>query len=51
MLGAQQGVKMSDLDWMDDDDNRLFGVTAEIAWTPKPAYQLTIRTPLYAVRN
>jgi len=26
-------------------------VTAQIAWVPKPAYQLTIRTPLYAVRN
>ncbi len=40
-----------DLDRMDDNDNRLFGITAQIAWTPKPAYQLTIRTPLYAVRN
>jgi hypothetical protein len=40
-----------DLDRMDDNDNRLFGVTAEIMWVPKPAYQLTIRTPLYAVRN
>jgi hypothetical protein len=29
----------------------MFGVTAEIAWTPKPAYQLTVRTPLYAVRH
>ena len=27
-------------------DNRLFGVTAQIAWTPKPSYQLTLRTPL-----
>jgi hypothetical protein len=40
-----------DLDRMDDDDNRLFGVTAQISWVPKPSYQLTIRTPLYAVRN
>ena len=40
-----------DLDRMDDNDNRLFGVTAQIAWVPKPAYQLTIRTPLYAIRN
>jgi hypothetical protein len=40
-----------DLDRMDDSDNRLFGVTAEISWTPKPAYQLTLRTPLYAIRN
>jgi hypothetical protein len=40
-----------DLDRYDDNDNRLFGVTAEIDWTPKPAYQLTVRTPLYLVRN
>jgi hypothetical protein len=40
-----------DLDRMDDNDNRLFGLTAEIMWVPKPAYQLTLRTPLYFVRN
>lgn len=40
-----------DLDRMDDNDNRLFGITALIAWMPKPSYQLTLRTPLYAVRN
>jgi hypothetical protein len=40
-----------DLDRYDDNDNRLFGVTAEIDWTPKPAYQLTVRTPLYLVKN
>lgn len=40
-----------DLDRMDDNDNRLFAVTAEIMWVPKPAYQLTLRTPLYFVRN
>ena len=28
-----------------------FGVTAQIAWVPKPSYTLTVRTPLYAVRN
>jgi hypothetical protein len=39
------------LDRNDDNDNRLFGVTAQIDWTPKPAYQLTVRTPLYAIRN
>jgi hypothetical protein len=43
-----QPIVRLDLDRMDDNDNRLFGVTAQIAWTPKPAYQLTIRTPLYA---
>ena len=46
-----QPIVRFDLDRMDDNDNRLFGVTAEISWVPKPAYQLTIRTPLYAVRN
>jgi hypothetical protein len=46
-----QPIVRFDLDRMDDNDNRLFGVTAEIMWTPKPAYQLTVRTPLYAVRN
>lgn len=40
-----------DIDRMDDNDNRLFGVSAQIAWTPKAAYQLTIRMPLYAVRH
>jgi hypothetical protein len=34
---------------MDDKDNRLFGVTAEIAWTQKPAYELTVRNPLYVL--
>lgn len=46
-----QPIVRFDLDRMDDDDNRLFGVTAQIAWTPKPAYQLTLRTPLFAVKN
>jgi hypothetical protein len=46
-----QPIVRFDLDRLDDNDNRLFGITALIAWTPKPAYQLTIRTPLYFVRN
>jgi hypothetical protein len=46
-----QPVVRVDLDRMDHNHNRLFGVTAQIAWVPKPSYQLTIRTPLYAVRN
>jgi hypothetical protein len=46
-----QPIVQFNLDRMDDNDNRLFGVTAQISWVPKPAYQLTIRTPLYAVRN
>ncbi|NPU12297.1 hypothetical protein HL666_16105 [Bradyrhizobium sp. 83002] len=40
-----------DLDRMDDNDNRLFGITAQIAWAPKPVYQLTVRTPLYAIKD
>ncbi len=40
-----------DLDRMDDNDNRLFGITAQIAWISKPSCQVTLRTPLYAVRN
>jgi hypothetical protein len=46
-----QPIVRFDLDRNDDNDNRLFGVTAQISWTPKPACQLTVRTPLYAVRN
>ncbi|MEW6640990.1 MAG: hypothetical protein AB1586_10835 [Pseudomonadota bacterium] len=46
-----QPVLRIDLDRMDDNDNRLFGVTAEIDWTPKPAFQFVLRTPLYLVRN
>ena len=40
-----------DLDRMDDNDNRLFGASIEVAWTPQPLVQMTLRTPLYAVRN
>jgi hypothetical protein len=46
-----QPIVRLDLDKMDDNDNRLFGVTAQIAWVPKPSYLLTLRTPLYAVRH
>jgi len=46
-----QPILRLDLDLLDDSDNRLFGLTAQIAWVPKPSYQVTIRTPLYAVRN
>lgn len=46
-----QPVLRLDLDRLDDDDNRMLGITAEIMWTPKPAYQLTLRTPLYFTRN
>lgn len=46
-----QPILRLDLDRMDDNDNRLFGITAQIAWMPKPSYQVTVRTPLYAVRH
>ncbi|MDB5584792.1 MAG: hypothetical protein JWR80_9968 [Bradyrhizobium sp.] len=46
-----QPIVRLDLDRMDDDDNRLFGITAVISWMPKPSYQLTVRTPLYLVKN
>ncbi|WP_225164026.1 hypothetical protein [Bradyrhizobium sp. BRP56] len=46
-----QPIVRLDLDRMDDNDNRLFGVTAQIMWVPKPAYQVTLRTPLYFARN
>lgn len=40
-----------DLDRVDDNSNRLFGASIEVAWTPQPLVQMTLRTPLYAVRN
>jgi len=46
-----QPIVRLDLDRMDDNDNRLFGLTAQIMWVPKPSYQLTLRTPIYFVRN
>jgi opacity protein-like surface antigen len=46
-----QPIVRLDLDRMDDNDNRTFGVTAQISWVPKPSYQLTVRTPLYLVKN
>jgi opacity protein-like surface antigen len=46
-----QPIVRFDLERLDDDDNRLFGLTAEISWVPKPAYQLTLRTPLYVIKN
>ncbi|MCP1747279.1 hypothetical protein ABIF65_009201 [Bradyrhizobium japonicum] len=46
-----QPILRLDLDRIDDNDNRLFGITAQIAWMPKPADQMTLRTPLYPVRS
>ena len=46
-----QPIVRLDLDRMDDDDNRLFGITAMISWGAKPSYQLTVRTPLYLVKD
>jgi hypothetical protein len=51
-LRAARGIRcdMDDRD-MDDNDNRLFAVFAGFAWTPKPAFQLAVRTAIYAVGN
>lgn len=46
-----QPILRFDLDRLDDDGNRIFGLSAEIMWAPKPVYQLTLRTPLYLTRN
>jgi len=46
-----QPIVRLDLDRMDDNDNRLFGLTATVFWTPKPAFQFILRTPLYLVRH
>jgi hypothetical protein len=46
-----QPIIRADLDRMDDNDNRLFGLTATVFWTPKPAFQFILRTPLYLVRH
>lgn len=46
-----QPIVRLDLEKLDKNDNRLFGVTAEVAWTPKPAFALVLRTPLYFVKN
>ncbi len=46
-----QPIMKLDLERMDDNGNRLFGTSFEIIWTPKPIFQLTLNTPIYAVRN
>ncbi|HEY0220239.1 MAG TPA: hypothetical protein VGC26_10830 [Afipia sp.] len=46
-----QPIVKLDLERMDDNDNRLFGASFEIIWAPKPIFQLTLNTPIYAVRN
>lgn len=46
-----QPVVRLDLDRMDGNDNRLFGLMLQVMWVPKPSYQLMLRTPLYFVRN
>lgn len=46
-----QPIVRLDLEKLDDNDNRVFGVTAEVIWTPKVAFNLVFRTPLYMVKN
>jgi hypothetical protein len=31
---------------MTHDDQIRFGMTAEVAWSPNPVFQLTMRTPI-----
>lgn len=35
-----------DLDRVTDNDQIRFGITAEVAWSPNPVFQLTVRTPI-----
>ena len=46
-----QPIVRVNFDRMDDNDNTLFGISVDVAWTPKPIFQLTLSTPIYAVRN
>jgi hypothetical protein len=46
-----QPIVRFDLEKLDASYNRVFGITAEVAWTPKPAFALVLRTPLYFVKN
>lgn len=46
-----QPIIRVDLDRLDENANRLFGLALEVAWTPKPSFQLTMSTPLYLVRK
>jgi hypothetical protein len=46
-----QPVVRLDLEKLDASSNRVFGITAEVAWTPKPAFALVLRTPLFFVKN
>lgn len=40
-----------DYERLDDNDNKLFGLSLALGWSPKPAVQLTLSTPLYFLRN
>ncbi len=46
-----QPIVRLDLEKLDASSNRVFGITAEVAWTPKPAFALVLRTPLFFVKN
>lgn len=46
-----QPIVRFDLEKLDRSYNRVIGLTAEIAWTPKPAFALVLRTPLYLVNS
>jgi hypothetical protein len=39
-----------DFENLDDNDNRLFYVSAAVGWSPKPSVQLIVNVPLYITR-
>lgn len=41
---------MLELERVDDDDNRLFYVSAAVGWSPKPSVQLIVNVPLYITK-
>ncbi|MET0607060.1 MAG: hypothetical protein ABWZ80_11425 [Beijerinckiaceae bacterium] len=46
-----QSFTALDLEYYDENDNRLVGVSFALGWSPKPAALVTISTPLYIVRR
>jgi hypothetical protein len=40
-----------DLERVDDSGNTLFGLSFQVSGSPKPAFVLTLSTPIYAVRH
>jgi hypothetical protein len=51
LKGATQPFVGFDFERYDDNDNKLFGITMGVGWSPSPSVQLTVSTPLYFVRH